>query len=90
MSNSRPARTRPLTVAELLVLLLVAWALWATSASAQLGPIKTAPIATGSPVRGSLPHACGVDTGGVTMLGNVRGLVRGNRHWRIGVSVTAL
>ncbi|MFB6097556.1 MAG: hypothetical protein ABEK84_00265 [Salinibacter sp.] len=48
MSANRPAQVRPLTFGEIVVLLLVAWALWATCAQAQLVPIKTAPIATGS------------------------------------------
>jgi len=48
MAFNRPTGIRPITVGEILVLLLVAWALWAMSASAQLIPLKTAPIATGS------------------------------------------
>jgi hypothetical protein len=48
MPFDRLTRVRPLTFGEIIVLILVAWALWAMSAHAQLIPLKTAPIATGS------------------------------------------
>lgn len=45
MPPTRPTRTRPLTLSELIVLLLVAWALWAMRAHGQLISGKTAPLA---------------------------------------------
>lgn len=48
MSVNNPTRPRPLTLGEIVVLLLVVWALWAMGAHAQVVPIKTAPVATGS------------------------------------------
>jgi len=58
MSANRPAQIRPLTLAELVVLLLVAWTLWAMSAHARLVPLKTAPLVTGSQFQSHPPHAC--------------------------------
>lgn len=48
MPANRPTGIRPLTLSEIVVLLLLAWAIWAMGAHAQLVPIKTAPVATGS------------------------------------------
>jgi len=48
MSVNNPTRPRPLTLGEIVVLLLVVWALWAMGAHAQVVPIRTAPVATGS------------------------------------------
>jgi len=63
MLPDRPARARPLTLGELVVLLFVAWALWAMGAHAQLVPVKTAPVATGSQFQLYPSHARGM--GGV-------------------------
>jgi len=57
MSVNRPVRSRPLTLGELVVLILVAWALWAMSAHAQVGPVEISPVATGSTVHLCPPHA---------------------------------
>ena len=46
--SNPPTRIRPLTPSELIVLILVAWALWGMTAHAQLVPVKTVPLATGS------------------------------------------
>ncbi|MFB6274176.1 MAG: hypothetical protein ABEL51_14910 [Salinibacter sp.] len=63
MLPDRPIRVRPLTLGELVVLILVVWALWAMSTHAQLVPIKTAPVATGSQFQLYPSHARGM--GGV-------------------------
>lgn len=65
MSANRPAQIRPLTLAELVVLILLACAIWAMGAHAQLVPIKTAPIATGSQFQLYPSHARGM--GGVSL-----------------------
>jgi len=65
MSANRPAQIRPITVAELVVLILLAWAIWTVGAYAQLVPIKTAPIATGSQFQLYPSHARGM--GGVSI-----------------------
>ena len=63
MFSSGPIQVRPLTLAESIVLLLVLWALWTMGASAQVIPIKTAPVATGSQFQLHPSHARGM--GGV-------------------------
>jgi hypothetical protein len=68
MLPDRPTRVRPLTLGEFVVLILVAWALWAMSAHAQLVPIKTAPVATGSQFQLYPSHARGM--GGVYLAVN--------------------